>query len=327
MRILLVKLSSLGDVVQTVPVVADLWDRLGEVSIDWVVEEAFAPLLARVQGLERVVPVALRRWRRQGFFSPAVRQERARFRAELAACAYDAVLDLQGLTKSAVVARSARLAPGGFTAGFGNASEECGYEWPARWLVDRPQPMPRRIHAVDRTRLLAALAFGYAGSGLLEQPPRYALQVNSEGLAERAVLLAHGTTRDDNRWPREAWLGLARRLLDGGWKVWLPQADDREAAWAEALASQLDGGVQVLPRLPLPQLLDRMAATCGVIGVDSGVSHMAVALGLPHVQIFSHDRAWRAGPKGHPRQKAVGGARAPSQDEVWQAWQEVSGDA
>lgn len=324
MRVLFVKLSSLGDVVQTIPVVSDVRKALGDVTIDWVVEEAFAPLLARAQGVDRVVPVALRRWRRQGFLSAAVREEIGRFRAELAYAPYDAVLDLQGLTKSAVVARAAPLARGGFRAGFGNASEECGYERAARWLVDRPLPMPRRIHAVHRTRLLAALAFGYEGSGILEGPPRYALQVNPEGVSERAVLLAHGTTRDDNRWPREAWLAIARRLRKGGWQVWLPQADASEAAWAESLASELDDGVQVLPRLSLPQLLDRMAAAEGVIGVDSGVSHMAVALNLPHVQIFSHDRAWRAGPTGQPHQKAVGGAQAPDVEAVWQAWTQVT---
>jgi heptosyltransferase-1 len=69
--------------------------------------------------------------------------------------------------------------------------------------------------------------------------------------------------------------------------------------------------------------MDRMAASDGVIGVDSGLSHMAVSLDLPHVQLFSQPRAWRAGPKDCNHQLAVGGHQAPTVDEVWHAWQTV----
>jgi uncharacterized protein (DUF2126 family) len=136
MRVLIVKLSSLGDVVQTMPVVHDIRQAFPQAQIDWVVEEAFAPLVQEVSGVRRVLPIAQRRWRKSWFAGPT-KLERAAFVKLLQAQAYDAVIDFQGRIKSALVARSARLAPGGFRATYANASEACAYEWPVRWLLDR----------------------------------------------------------------------------------------------------------------------------------------------------------------------------------------------
>lgn len=318
MKILVVKLSSLGDVVQTIPAVRDMERAVPGARIDWVVEEGFAPLVERVAGLGRVLPIAQRRWRKDRW-SAVTRQERGAFLDTLKSEAYDAVLDFQGLIKSALVARQARLAPGGFRATYGNASEACGYEWPVRWMLDRPLPMPRRIHAVARYRTLAAGALGYAFEGAA----RYALSVQPMP-AQRSVVLAHGTTRPDNEWAEVHWLALARRLVEAGYSIALPHSGGAELEkvnrWAQAIGPQ----AQVWPRLPLAGVLDRMAACAGVIGVDSGLSHMAVALDLPHVQIFSQPRAWRAGPVGQPHQLAVGGEGAPDLETVWAGWRQVT---
>jgi len=206
MNILIVKLSSLGDVVQTMPVVHDLLQAFPGAQIDWVVEEAFAPLVQRVRGLRRVIPVAERRWRKSRW-APATRAERQAFVARLQQQRYDAVVDFQGLIKSALVARRARLAPGGFRATYANASELCSYEWPVRWLLDRPIPMPRRIHAVARYRQLAASALGYTPA----EVPVYDLAATPVA-APPTVVLAHGTTRADNEWPEADWVALGRRL-------------------------------------------------------------------------------------------------------------------
>lgn len=318
LRILLVKLSSLGDVVQTLPVIHDLQARFPGVRVDWVVEEGFAPLLREVPTLDRVLPIGERRWRRDRW-SPAVRQERRAFLRLLREQPYDAVLDLQGLVKSALVARRARLAPGGFTATFGNRSELCGYEWPVRYLLQRTVPMPRRIHAVARTRWLAAGAMGY-DTAVVEQPPVYPWP-RSEPAGRPQVVFAHGTTRADNEWPEANWRELAGRLAAAGFDIVLPQAGAREAQFVQRLADALGDAVQVLPPMNLAALLRRMAGTSGLVGVDSGVAHMGVALGLPLVQIFSQPRVWRAGPVGQPHQKAVGGDHVPGVDEVWSAWQ------
>ena len=282
MELLIVKLSSLGDVIQTMPVVHDLQLHFPGIHIDWMVEEAFAPLVHRVAGVRQVFPIAERRWRKSRW-SATTRVERAAFTGELQQHSYDAVIDFQGLVKSALAARLARLKPGGFSATYGNASEACGYEWPVRLLLKRHFPMPNRIHAVARYRLLAGLALGYKAEG-------------------------------------EA---LARLLVESGLRIALPQSNPAELALVTRIAQALDGHADIWPRLSLPEVMDRMALSAGVIGVDSGLSHMAVALNLPHVQIFSQPRAWRAGPVGHTHQVAVGGEQAPDVAAVWHAWQGV----
>lgn len=322
MRILIVKLSSLGDVVQATPVVADLLAHFPDATVDWVAEEAFVPLLGRVKGLNDVIPIALRRWRRERFGNGTSAERRA-MRERLQAHAYDAVLDVQGLIKSALVARLARVTPGGFKATFGNGSESCGWEWPVRFMLDLPVPMDRRIHAVQRYRQLAARAFRYTVS----DKPTYAFR--TEPVAHvNTVMLVHGTTRPDNEWPIAQWVDLATRLAGTGLRVALPHADAAEEVRAHAIAQQLNaqrpGTAEVWPRMRLPELLDNMAGCAGVIGVDTGLSHMAVALDLKHVQIFSHPRAFRAGPLPSDHQLSAGGEGPPDVVEVWQAWQRVA---
>jgi len=323
MRILIVKLSSLGDVIQTMAVVPDLLAVFPEAQIDWVVEEAFAPLVARVRGLRAVLPIAQRRWRKS-YFSAATRAQRGQFNARLRQDAYDAVIDFQGLIKSAWVARAARLRPGGFSATYANGSDACSYEWPVRHLLMRTIPMPQRIHAVARYRLLAAQALGYSERSMLQAPARYdwdleAQRPQAPGRPE--VVLAHGTTRMDNEWPDAHWLQLAQKLIAAGFSVGLPHAGARELDRVQALAQRLGPLAQVWPAQSLDALACRMAASAGVLGVDSGLSHLAVALDLPHVQIFSQDRAWRAGPVGRDYQRIAGGAQAPDVNQVWDAWQ------
>ncbi len=320
MRLLIVKLSSLGDVIQTLPALHDMRQALPGATFDWVAEEAFAPLLqATVPGLARVIPVAQRRWRKTPF-SPAVRAERSRFIQMLQGEAYDVVIDFQGLIKSALVARRARLTQGGWRATYGNGSEDCGYEWPVRFMVQRPQPMPPRIHSLQRYRRLAALALGYPPR---EDGIRYDELKVTPTEPDGSVMLVHGTTRADNEWPLARWAEVGRRLVAQGLPVSVPQASATEAEFARQLCEAIGTGAQVLPRMGLPALAARMAGCVGVIGVDSGLSHLAVALSLPHVQIFSQPRIWRAGPLGSPYQVAVGGAEAPEVDTVWQAWQSV----
>jgi heptosyltransferase-1 len=317
MKVLIVKLSSLGDVVQTMPVVHDVRQHFPGAVIDWVVEEAFAPLVGRVLGVRRVLPIAERRWRKQRW-NVANRRERAAFRAALGQEAYDVVIDFQGLIKSALVARSASRVDTGFTATYANASDACSYEWPVRYLLQRTFPMPQRIHAVARYRLLAASALGFETQGA----PVYGLQAKP-GTQSRSVVFAHGTTRADNEWPEEHWLALADRLVSQGFRIGLPQSTAAELELVNRMARSLQGRADVWPRMALPQVMDAMAASSGVIGVDSGLSHLAVALNLPHVQIFSQPRAWRAGPVGQPHQVAVGGEGAPDVETVWAAWQAV----
>jgi heptosyltransferase-1 len=193
-------------------------------------------------------------------------------------------------------------------------------------LLPNNQATPRRIHAIARTRLLTAKLLDYQN----HQPAQVDFQdLPTQTGDHQTMMLTHGTTRSDNEWPLASWIELVAKCVVAGYRIVVPQANDAELQFAKALQKQFPEQLQILPRLNLSQLLDEMVLCTGVIGVDAGPSHMAVALGLPHVQIFSHDRAWRAGPLplvdgGAQHQVAVGGTYVPSVDQVWQAWLKAS---
>jgi heptosyltransferase-1 len=334
LKVLIVRLSSLGDVVQSLPVVHDVLQAYPNAQVDWVTEEAFAPLVQCVQGIRHVHVAAQRRWRK-AWWTPEVRAEWHAFQQALQADAFDAVIDCQGLIKSALMARQARLTPTGFTATYANASELCSYEWPVRWLLKRAIPMERRVHAVERSRRLVgrALQLSWAQDAALCPPQvlwRFPSDVQGAELNVRAapeaseVWLIHGTTRPDNEWPLAHWVDLAKRLQAQGYRLVLPYFGERELQRAQAVASQagLPPDSLFAPG-PLNVLAERMAHAYGVIGLDTGLSHLAVALNRRHVQLFSQPRMHRAGPQGCLHQKAVGGEQAPTLDEVWQAWTQV----
>ena len=326
MRILIVKLSSLGDVVHAMPVVHDIRAAHPHALIDWVVEPGFAPLLRRVEGISEVIECALRRWSK-AWWTSAVRAEWRAFRQRLQAHRYDAVLDLQGLTKSALIVRVANLAPGGATYGLANRTEGAGFEAPARWLVDRAIRIEPHIHALDRSRVLVAKALGYEAEG----PPRFGLRAQMTAASGTPTLvLVHGSSRDDKLWPEASWVELGRRAVREGWRIALPHAGTAELERAQRIAIALAGddadAAQVWPAMSLDALVDRLGATQGVIGVDSGLSHIAVALNLPHVQIYNWPTAWRTGPQsahGHRHQRSVEARPTPAVDAVWSAWMQV----
>ena len=324
MNILIVKLSSLGDVVHAMPAVQDLRAARPDAVIDWVVEGGFAPLVERCEGVRRVIGFGLRRWRKAPL-APRTRSEWRVFREQLRGQAYDAVIDLQGLTKSALVARAARLAPLGQRYAMANRTDGSSYEAPTRWLADVAVPIEPHVHAVTRSRELCARAFGYD----LPEGVRFGLRpLAAPADGDRpCVALVHGTSRADKCWPEAHWIELGQRLIAQGRSIALPHGDDAELERARRLAQALGPAAQVWPRVNLGELADRLAACGGVIGVDSGLSHVAVALDLPHVQIYNFDTAWRTGPlpagTGPARQASVYAAPTPAVDTVWQAWLEV----
>ena len=341
-RVLIVKLSSLGDVVHAMAAVQDIRRAYPTAQIDWVVERAFAPLVARCEGVQRVIPCELRRWRK-AYFSAQNRREWSAFKADLQAQAYDAVIDLQGLTKSALLSWLAQTKVGGLRYAMANRTDGSSYEAPTRWLADVAIPLEPHVHAVQRSRLLCAEALGYAVAG----EPHFGLQAGTLAVAQPkgrgphkllanpgaaanpfaprkpVVALVHGTSRQDKEWPLASWIELGQRLNHSGFCVALAHGSAAEQATSEKIAAEL-ADAWVWPTLALDALTDTMAQCAGVIGVDSGLSHIAVALGLPHVQIYNFDTAWRTGPLADsPRQCSVFAQPTPSVDAVCQAWNKV----
>ena len=344
MKILLVKLSSLGDVVHTLPVLQDIHTAMPDAQIDWVVEKSFAPSLSCFvanKQINRIITCELRRWRKSPF-SSATRGEWRSFKAELKAQSYDAVIDLQGLSKSALVSRLARLTPKGKRYALANRTEGSAYEAPTRWVADVAFHIKPHIHAVKRSRELAALALGYRVDLTLDFGLKTAVdqQIRRQEaienianlVAEKTLALIHGTSRADKQWPLSHWQELGQRLIGAGYNLALAHGNAAEQATSQAIAQAISRGpggqghVTLWPMLPLDALTAALAQCAGVIGVDSGVSHIAVALGLPHVQIYNFDTAWRTGPDEKnsmgqaTQQVSVFATPAPSVQAVWQAW-------
>lgn len=319
--VLIVKLSSLGDVVHAMPVVHDIRRAHPGISIDWVVEAGYAPMVQKVDGVRHVIECSLRRWRK-AWWKGAAREEWRSFRRALAFIEYDAILDLQGLTKSAVVARLAR----GPRFGLANRTDGSSYERPARWLVDHPIYVEPKIHVVSRSRVLAAEALGYV---FTQDTPTFGLQSRADSpsaASVKVVVLVHGTSRTDKLWPEASWVELGRLLVGRGWRVALPHAGRDEHERARRLAAAIGPhACEVWAPIEIGEVVDRLARADGVIGVDSGLSHIAVALALPHVQIYSVPTSWRTGPQsinGPVTQVSVEG-RPPSVKAVWDAWCDV----
>lgn len=330
MRVLIVRLSSLGDVVHAAPVLADIRRERPEARVDWVAEEAFVPLLESFDGIDQIVPIALRRWR--GHSLAVARPEIAACWQQLRAQTYDAVIDLQGLVKSATVARAARLAPGGRRYGLANRTDGSAYEPLARVAYGMAIPMPARTHVVDRSRVLAGTALRYAVPQTLVVPWRVRPMYEADmGWADpQGVLLIHASAKAEKLLPPAYWVAMGQALLQRGLNVLLPWGTPEERERAEAIAAGIEHGagarVRVLPRMRLDRLASVMSRLAGSIGLDTGLSHMSATLGRPTVQLFIEDKAWRAGAYWEPRTAIVQGSEAdpPTLEQALDAWSRVA---
>lgn len=274
-RVLLVKTSSLGDVVHTLPALTDAAAALPGIRFDWVVEEAFAEIPARHPAVDRVIPVALRRWRKAPLRTWRS-GEWARCRAAIRDREYDLVLDAQGLLKSAFFTRLGR----GPKAGLDRASAREPLS--ARFL-DRPLAVPTGQHAIQRVRQLFAAALGYA---LPDTPPDAGLpRARAAATTGARLIFFHGTTWASKHWPEANWRELATLATAAGHRVLLPWGNDVEQARAGRIAADLPG-VEVLPRMGLGALLDLMLELDGFVAVDTGLAHLAAAAGMPGVALY-----------------------------------------
>jgi heptosyltransferase-1 len=296
--VLVVRPSSLGDVVWALAIVHDIERARPGITVDWVIEEAFTALPALCDGVRRAVPVALRRWWRHPV-EPSTWREMRAFRVALRAERYDAVLDLQEQVKGAVLSRLAR----GTRHGFDRASIR---EPIATWFDDVHHSVPRDLHFATRVRTVAAAALGYAVDG----PPRWRwnLPPPPAGLPAGPFAVAvHATSRDDKRWPAESWRALLSGLAAIGFHVVLPHGSAAEEAMSRALAAKIERAI-VPPRLPLAAMAALLAHAHVVVGVDTGLTHLAAALGTPTVALFTSTDAELAGVAiAGPHARDIGG--------------------
>lgn len=277
MRVLIVKTSSMGDVLHTLPALTDAVQALPGIRFDWVVEEGFAQIPSWHEAVERVIPVAIRRWRKAWFSAP-VKAERKAFRDAVRAVRYDAIIDAQGLVKSAALVT--RLAHG----------VKHGMDWStareplASLFYNRKHHIARQQHAVERTRELFAASLGYA------KPPTqgdYAIALHFTGdtAARPYAVFLHATTRDDKHWPEEHWRALIALLADSRLRIKLPWGAPHEEARARRLADGFDF-VDVLPKMSLSDVAQTLAGARFVVSVDTGLSHLTAALDRPNITLY-----------------------------------------
>ena len=306
-RVLFVKLSSLGDVVHHLPAVTDLAAHRPEARIAWAVEEAYAELVRLHPGVHEVIPVGLRNLRR----APLDRSRWGRLaeaRRALARGPWDYVIDSQGLLKSALVARAA----GGIRFGLDRGSAR---ERIATRFYDVRFTVPRERHAVERNRDLVAQVFGYVAS----EPARYGLQVPDAAPAwipaEPYAVLLHAASRPQKGWPDERWIALGRLLSASGHRCVLPGGSEAERTKARRLAAAIPGALAA-PAMTLAEAAAVIGRAALVAGVDTGLTHLAVALGRPTAGIYCATRPELTGLHGTDGVNLGGPGRPPSVEAV-----------
>ncbi len=310
MDILLVRVSSLGDVLHNMPIVADIRRHFPEANIDWVVEEGYVSLVRQNPQVRHIIPFALRRWRKH-LGDKAVRAEVKQFFRRVREVEYDYVFDTQGLLKTGIVMGAARIRKGGQKVGLANGSEGSGYEGISRIFHTKSIPLDPRTHAVARGRLVVAAALGYA----VDTPADFGLpelsldEAKPDWLpAEPYAVYFHGTARDAKKWAPANWIALGRELAP--MTILLPWGSPKEKAEAEALAAQIPNA-RVLPKLSMADavLVARRARLA--VGVDTGLTHIAAAYSRPVVEIYADSPRWKTEGNWSPRIVNLGDKGSP----------------
>lgn len=293
-NILIIKTSSLGDVVHMLPAITDASYQRPGLNIDWVVEENFAEVPAWHPSVGNILPVAIRRWRKH-VFNRTTWQEIRAFHRCLHQVQYDAIIDTQGLLKSALIAAFAQ----GKRYGYDRHSIR---EPLASVLYQQGFSVDKQRHAITRNRLLLAHALGYSIETL---PLEHGIAggtypLPNLPLPSRYVVGLHGTSRVDKEWPETHWQILLTALAEQGISTLLPWGNAREHARAQRLA-QVTEGVQVLPRSGLGELAAIMQQAVGVIGMDTGLMHIAAALDKPGLALYPVTQPTLTGVQGNSR--------------------------
>lgn len=276
--LLIVKTSSMGDVIQYLPAITDLHRHRPELALDWVVEAPFAPLARLHPAVRRVIPIALRSWRSK-LYSPATWRAFSNLKRDLAEAGYERVIDAQGLLKSALVARLAKAPVSGY-------AKSSAREPIATRFYDQCFHVSWQRHAVERNRQITAAALGYAADG----EPDYGIHAPEPAPGawvppEPYALLLTATARDEKLWPEPNWIALGRELNRRGLHCVLPAGNAAEVARVDRIAAELPHASRV-PAMSLDALATVIERAQCAVGVDTGLSHLAAALSTPIVALY-----------------------------------------
>ncbi len=279
MQVLIVKTSSMGDVIHTLPALTDAMQAIPGIRFDWVVEENFSQIPGWHPAVDQVLPIAIRRWRKH-WFGIQQREERFLFKQKLRQRQYDMIIDAQGLIKSAALVT--RLAQGEKHGADKNSVREPF----ACWWYDKRHAIEQQQHAVERIRDLFAKSLGY------EKPETrgdYAIAGHfTHDLpddAGRYMVFLHATTRDNKHWPEQHWRELIKKVTERDYCIKLPWGTEAEYQRAVRLAEG-HPQVTVLPRLTLAEIARELAGAKLVVSVDTGLSHLAAALDRPNITLY-----------------------------------------
>jgi heptosyltransferase-1 len=297
--ILFIKTSSLGDVIHHMPALTEARDARPEARFTWLVEEAFAPLVRLHPAVGDVIPVAWRRWRKS-LYAPATLAEIASSLRRIRAHRYDLIVDSQGLLRSGVTARLAH----GRRHGYDAASIK---EPLAAGFYDVRHTIGRDLHAVERNRMLSSRALGYTPQGA----PDFGLnRARFAASGERYAVLLHATARLEKQWPESHWIALGQALSGHGIDLVLPWGTEAERERSERIAAALPRA-RVPEREPLDAVARLIAGAQYVVGVDTGLLHLAAAFGVPLAAIFAGSEPGLTGPVGRGPITVLGAQGAP----------------
>ncbi|HUH87557.1 MAG TPA: lipopolysaccharide heptosyltransferase I [Pusillimonas sp.] len=307
-KILIVRSSSLGDLVHMLPAISDIARHVPNAQIDWVVEENFAEIPAWHPAVHEVITVAHRRWRK-GWWSRRSRSERAALRETLRSRQYDVVLDMQALMKSVWVVRQTR----GTRHGLDRKSAR---EPLASFFYDVKHTVKFWQPAVTRQRELAAAAFGYQYEG----PPDFGLQAFTHDQAiEPYAVIMPSASRADKLWPAQDWHAVFDHLQEHGLELKLLAGNEAEAARGNALIAGRQGAT-VLPRMSLTDIAKVLARARIMVGLDSGLTHLSAGLGRPTIGIYKASTPVRTPLQGRAYTASLGErGNAPSAQTVLSA--------
>ncbi len=359
MKILLVKLSSLGDVLHNLPIVWDLRRQYPNTQIDWVVEEGYLSLLEPLKtsqdfkGIDRVIPLGFRRWKKslkKGEFVRSI-QEFITFKTELQQTPYDLIIETQGLIKSAFVTYLANKSPNARIIGLANQTEYSGYEPLARKFYTESIQVPFRCHAVDRSRWLAAAACEQAPPDSAQAPPDSAqappqfypshylqeltdlsnlstlpnLSQDKLGfdMTQPYVLCFHSTAREAKRWANDHWVTIGKELASRGIQVVLPWGNQDEKAISVQLAKKIPNAI-IPGSFSIETAFYLVANASLTIGVDTGLTHLAAIFNRPTIEIYCDSPRWKTEAYWSEKIINLGDTQAPpSTTEVLEAIQKL----